>query len=389
MVEKKAPTRKESKKGGRRGRGEGSIYQRKDGRWVASVVLGSGERESFYDFKREIVAEWLTKKLYEKQQGLLATGPRQTTGQFLLHWLENVHKIAVRESTYEMNKCILMKHLLPAFGTIQLRKLSADDIQHFYAKKTKEGMSARYLRIMHNLLHKALKYAERTRRIVRNVSELVDLPRIVKPKRQALTAEQVRQLFHVAQGWWLESLLILAVTSGMRRGELLALHWEDIDFTKKYIDVRRAIIYIPKKGYLESETKTTQSERRVVLTDFAVQALLAHRVQQKRKMLETGHKWSSCQLVFCDETGGYVRFSTLVYQFAALLKAADLPKICFHELRHTVATLLEDLDVSISVRQEILGHATPAQTLGTYTHVRPEKQREAIEKLNRLFVCDA
>ena len=236
--------KKESKKEPRRGRGEGSIYQRKDKRWVGSIVLENGEREYYYHERREMVVEWLAKTLYAKQQGMLATGPKQTTKQFLIYWMENVHKMSVRESTYAMNKCIMYKHIIPMVGDVQLRKLRSDTIQTFYAKKMKEGISSRYLRIMHNLLHKALKYAERTERVARNVSELVDLPRVVKPKRQALTVEQVRLLLQTATELWLGCLLVLAITSGLRRGELLALHWDDIDFVHRRLSVRRALIYI-------------------------------------------------------------------------------------------------------------------------------------------------
>ena len=211
-------------------------------------------------------------------------------------------------------------------------------------------------------------------------------PRVVKPKRQALTVEQVRLLLQTATELWLGCLLVLAITSGLRRGELLALHWDDIDFVHRRLSVRRALIYIPKKGYRESETKTSQSEREVLLTDFAIQSLKAYKKCQGEKRLKAGRSWINKNLVFCNEVGDYVPFSTLVYQFTTLLRLAGLPKICFHELRHTAATLLEDLEISVAVRQEILGHATPVQTLGTYTHVRPEKQREAVDKLNSLFM---
>src|SRR3989440_2738314 len=163
-----------------RGHGEGTIYHRKDGRWVASITLENRKRKYFYGETRKEVQEKLKVALHEQQQGTLPTGPQQTVKQYLEHWLEEVHKPTIRLSTYERYRVILDKHIVPALGHLQVQKLTPQHIQAFYAHLLKEGFSPKTVRITHAVLHKALENAVRWRLVARNVCDDVSLPRQTK-----------------------------------------------------------------------------------------------------------------------------------------------------------------------------------------------------------------
>jgi integrase len=225
----------------RRGHGEGSIYQRSDGRWAASISLEGGKRKTFYGKTRKEVQGQLKTALHQQQQGTLATGPQQKVEQFLTHWLENVHKQSIRSRTYERYEEIVRLHLVPGIGHHQLQKLSPQHLQSFYTQKLEEGLSTTTVISFHNVLHKALETAVRWNLISRNVCDLVSPPRRKRFEIQPLSVEQVQQLLAATRDHRLEALFILALATGMRRGELLGLKWQDINFQTDMLQVRRIL----------------------------------------------------------------------------------------------------------------------------------------------------
>jgi integrase len=241
-----------------RGHGEGSIYQRKDGRWAASITLEGRKRKTFYGKTRKEVQEQLKVALREQQQGTLVTGPQQTMKHYLEHWLEEVHRPAIRFTTYRGYRIFLDKHILPALGHVQVQKLTPQHVQAFYTSKLKGELSAKTVRNIHGLLHKALDNAVRWGLVPRNVCDAVSLPRKTRHEIQPLTRAQAQQLLEAARGHALQGLLTLAITTGMRAGELLALRWQDIDFDGRSLHIRRSMSFIPGKGYVEFEPKTAK-----------------------------------------------------------------------------------------------------------------------------------
>ena len=276
----------------RRGHGEGSIYQRSDGRWAASISLEGGKRKTFYGKTRREVQEQLKTALHEQQKGLFVTGPQQKVGQFLTHWLENVHKQSIRSRTYERYEEIVRLHLVPGIGHHQLQKLSPQHLQSFYTKKLEEGLSTTTVISFHNVLHKALETAVRWNLISRNTCDLVSPPRRKHFEIQPLSTEQVQQLLATARGHRLEALFILALASGLRRGELIGLKWQDINFLTGMLQVRRILTRVPSKlpgkGYVEAEPKTDKGRRSILLPPFVIEALREHRVKQLESKLKAG-----------------------------------------------------------------------------------------------------
>src|SRR2546421_5319319 len=238
----------------RRKHDEGSVFQRKDGRWVAQVRLENGQKKQRY-FKPDQEKEARTalrKMLNEKEQGMLPTGPNQTLKTYLEQWLEQVYKLSViRTSTYNQYRYLINKHIVPVLGYIPLQKLTPQRIQAFYSKKLDEGLSAKTVPHFHTVLHKALAQAVKWNLMARNVCDLATPPSLKRHEMKPLTPEQAQRLLEVAREHKLEALLTLAVTTGMRRGELLALHWQDIDFNEGSLYIQRTISRVGKFGLVE------------------------------------------------------------------------------------------------------------------------------------------
>ncbi|HLI06515.1 MAG TPA: tyrosine-type recombinase/integrase [Ktedonobacteraceae bacterium] len=368
----------------RRANGEGSVFQRKDGRWVMQIWLGDKYKQTYVKSQKEGI-QALKKAQQELEQGTLATGPRRKLGEYVEDWLENVHKDKLRLSTYVKYKK-LIKYIVAELGNVWLQKLTPEQVQRFYTKlgKKKEdggrGLSPKTIHEVHGVLHLALKNAVRWSLISRNVCDLVSPPRLVKPDIKPLTMEQAKNLLEVVRGHRLETLLTMALTTGMRRGELLALRWSDVNLEEGTVIVKHTVDYIARYGYVENEAKTEAGRRMIILPAFVVDMLKKHRVQQLELRLKAGDSWQNLDLVFTGLHGGYFNPRYMPKLFNKVLVEAGLPHICFHNLRHSAATLLLSMGVNIKMVQEILGHSDIVVTLGIYGHLLPAMHEEAMSK---------
>lgn len=377
----------------KRSNNEGSVYyEASRKRWVAAVSteLGGKKRKKFY-FKTE--REAIRKRnemLRELEQGMLATGPQRKLGEYLEDWIENVHKDELRISTYVKYKK-LIKYVVPELGNVQLQKLTPEGVRRFYTKMGKEGgvrkkgLSSKTVHEIHGVLHLALENAVRWGYVSRNVCDLVDAPRIVSREPTPLTLEQAQAFLESVRQHRLEVLLTVAVVTGMRRGELVALRWSNIDFKGKTLLVLHTVDYIPKYGYVETEPKTKAGKRMVNLPDFLIEMLKQHRTRLLEQQLKQGVTWESRDLVFPDLQGGYFNPGYLDKLFAKLLRLAGVPHMPFHDLRHSAATILLSMGVNIKVIQQLLGHSDIAITLRVYGHLLPSMQEEAVEKWEDVY----
>jgi integrase len=370
----------------RRKHDEGSIFQRKDGRYVAQVRLENGQKKQRY-FKTEKEANTaLRKMLNEKEQGTLPTGPNQTLKAYLEQWLEQRYKLsAIRAGSYNTYRGSIYNHIIPVLGYIQLQKLTPQQVQAFYTKKLSEGLSVRTVSHFHALLHNALTQAVTWNLIARNVCDLVTCPTPKRHEMKPLTTEQAQRLLEVARKHQLKALLTVAVATGMRRGELLALHWQDVDFNEGCLHVKHSVSRIGKFGLVESDPKTHSSERKITLPGFVIDALKKHQEHLAELRVKAGGEWKEMDIVFCNMHGGYIEPSNLHKAFKKLLERAELPNIRFHDLRHSAASFLAKLNIHPKVVQEILGHSTISMTMDIYSHMFPSTHQEAMGKLDDLF----
>lgn len=375
----------------RRGHHEGSVYyDASRDRWVAVVTVELGKRKKFRFKTKQEALQKKNEMLRELEQGTLATGPQRKLKDYLEDWLENVHKDNVRLTTYVKYKKQI-KYVVAELGEVWLQKLTPEQVRRFYTKlgKKKEeggrGLSSKTIHEVHGLLHLALKNAVRWGYVSRNVCDLVEPPRIVSREATPLTLEQAQALLEKVREHRLEVLLTVAVVTGMRRGELLALRWSHVDLNRRLLLVLRTVDYIPKYGYVETEPKTSAGKRQIILPDFLVALLRQHRAGLLEQQLKLGDAWENYDLVFPNLHGTYFNPGYLDKLFARLLREADVPHMHFHDLRHSAATILLSMGVNIKVIQELLGHSDIAITLRVYGHLLPSMQGQAVEKWEDVF----
>jgi integrase len=360
-------------------RGAGSVYLRKDGRYAAEIKL-DGKTRTFYGKTQKEAYDKMQQALYEQKQGTLILGPQQTVKQYLEYWLENVHKPLVRSVTYVMRKGIVKNHLLPALGHLKLRNLKPEHVETLYAKMLKEGYQPSTIDLIHRVLSNALGHAVRRGLLARNVCTIVSSPRIPEQDRNTLTVEQAHTLMEVAKGHRLEALLLVAVTTGLRGGELTALKWQDIHFDGRCLLVRHTAHRLPGLGFVENEPKTKSSRRKITLPQLVLDALQQHKMNQDAMKQKAGDKWKNLDLVFPNTVGNYQEANYRQKMFLGFLKEAELPSMRLHDLRHSAATILLSQGVNAKVVQEILGHSSITMTLGIYGHVFPGMQGDAMNK---------
>src|SRR6266487_777476 len=380
MGESMAKQRKRSVRGG------GSVFLRKDGRYEAKFkVEETGKYKSLYASTENEAYRLLEEAKFQQRQGTLATGPVQTVKQFLEYWLEDVEKPTIRLSTYVNNRIIVHKHLIPGLGHIKLQKLTSQQVQSFYAKRLREGTAASRIKQFQGVLHKALKHAKRVKLVSSNVTEDVDLPKYEAYTSHILNPEQARLLLEKARERNLDVLLAVAVGTGMREGEILGLRWSDIDLVKGTLQVARTLNYLPKYHFVEGKPKTKSSERNILLPQFLLDLLKKQRVLQREKKLKVGTEWIDRDLVFSNRRGDFIIHTRLRRQFYRLLDEVGLPRMHFHDLRHSAATILISMGVPANVVQELLGHSNVATTLGIYGAVLPSMQKDVVDKMDGLF----
>lgn len=371
----------------RRGNNEGTIKRRSDGRWEARLTLPDGKRKSLYGKTRQEVARLLAAATRERDRGaLIASDERQTFATFLSGWLQRVQP-TVRPRTWNRYR-ELLAHATDRLGGAALGKLTAAQVEHLYAHLLQqEGLSSTTVHHLHTVLHHALSDALRKGLVAHNVCTLVDAPRMRRHRAAPLSPGQAQTLLATAahEGVRLEALYVLALTTGMRQGELLALHWADMDLDAAALHVR-GTLQRSRGALTVAEPKTAHSRRRVALTGLAVAALRTHRARQLEERLLLGPEWEDHDLVFCRLDGRPLDGTNLLRtDFYPLLERAGLPRVRFHDLRHSAATLLLAQGIHPKIVSELLGHTTIRVTMDIYSHVLPDMQREAVAAMERLL----
>jgi len=375
----------------RRGNAEGSVYKRQDGRWTASISLGHAggkrRRKEIHGKTRREVAEKLAAALRARQQGLPIVGERLTLAAFLTRWLEDSARPTLRPRTFASYKMIVNYHLSPALGRVALARLTPDAVQRYLNEKRAAGLSARSVQYHHAVLRRALNQAERWGLVPRNVARLVSPPRVEHPEPQPLTPEQARAFLAAVSEDRLAPLYALALGLGARQGELLGLTWADVDLVGHTLAIRRTLQRYDGGWHLDPP-KTERSRRSIALPATLVEMLRVHRSRQLEERLRAGPAWQGekwGELVFANEIGEPLPGSQLTRRFQAVLAALGLPRQRFHDLRHAAATFMLSEGVSLRTTMELLGHSTIAVTANTYSHVLPELQRDATERVSALL----
>jgi integrase len=355
-----------------RGKGEGSIYRRNsDGRWVAQIEAGrapSGRRRYARAVRRtRREAQAALKELIRAADAGLTPGQSSTVETFLGWWLD--HALGdVSDATKARYRRAVNDWITPHIGAIRLNKLSPAHVQMMMVRLEEAGLSPKSRSLARDVLARALRWAEQTNVVGRNVARIVQGPRSTRKISDALTATEAAAVLAQARGERLEALAVVALRLGLRQGEALGLRWQDVDLDRGELTVARS--------------KTRAGERTVPLVAGTVAALREQRRRQLEERVAAGPLWIDTGLVFTTQQGKPIHPRIALAWWHKLTEAAGVGRRRFHAARHTTAVLLLDQGVPLEVVSSVLGHTNLSITSDTYARVTADAKRRALTKLD-------
>jgi integrase len=374
----------------KRANGEGCISRRKDGTWCAVATIGRNQdgklkQKFLYGRTRQEVANKLNETMHTLKQGTYIEPTNVTVEKWLKTWLEEYKRPKVRAITYQSYNYEARAHILPAIGRIKLKDLRPFHLQAFYNEKFNQGLSAQTVKYLHLIIHSALEQAIKNQIIIHNVSKACELPREKTQEARAFSEKELSLFLEAIERDRLKAAFIVLLGTGLRRSELLALRWDNVNLKEGIITVKERLVWLAGKGFDFDLPKTDKSRRTIPLPNDITAELKAHKVRQAKEKLKLGELYQDNGLVFTTILGTPINPRNLERTYKTLLKKAGLPVIKLHSLRHTYATRLLEVGESLKVVQELLGHSRISTTADIYSHVSPELKREAAAKLNGLF----
>lgn len=375
----------------------GHIRQRGKGAYAVIIELGRDaegkRRQKWHNVRgtKKDAENELVKQLNALQTGSYVEPTRLRVGQFLRRWLDDYAKPKVAAKTFERYDEIVRLHLLPHIGHIRLEKLHPLKIQELYAKMLKEGrndgrggLSPRTVLHHHRVLREALQQAVRSLLLSRNPADAVQPPRPERSDVSTLDSKRASELIELAKPTRLYLPILMALATGARRGEVLALRWKDVDLRSGVATIRQSLEQT-KAGIRFKSPKTKRSTRSIQLPAFAVSALKQHRSEQAAQRLKLGEAYRNLGLVMARPDGSAWNPGSFSAGFIDFAKRHGFEGLAFHQLRHTHATLLLGLNVHPKIVSERLGHSHIGLTMDTYSHVMPNMQREAAEMIDAVL----
>ena len=375
----------------RRHYGDGSLYRRRDGRWIgaffAPTVSGGSRRVTVSGRTREEARDKMRKAQQDASTGMPVPDEVWKLGPYLEYWLENFVKRNRRPATYNLYEMNIRLYLIPGLGNQKLTTLSVATVQRFLNQRLEKGDSVRKVQVMRTVLSAALTRAVREELISRNVARLVELPEWRPGPVRPWTADEARRFLAACKPDPLYVAFVLLLLYGLRRGEVLGLRWQDIDFEAGTIRVEQQLQQVGGQMHL-GPVKTQAGRRKLPLLKLARDALEAQVKTQARYRAAMGSAWPQTDLIFTTRTGRPVGPRNFVRSFRRICEANDIRLIKLHHVRHTVASLLKALGVPARDAQIILGHSRLAVTLEIYTHTDDEAQLDALTRLHDLFAED-
>lgn len=366
--------------GKKRANGEGTVYKLKSGKWKAVVTVG--RKPNGRPIRRSKTAEShhaARTHLDALRQLPAHESPRMTVGEYLGKWLADVIEPELGPNTVASFKQQVNLHLIPRLGSLRLSTLKPLQVQSFLAEMLRDGVPSATRSYVYRVLNQALKRAEKLDLIAFNPCDRVDRPAHTKKGIQPFTVDEMRKIIKDREPHSLHAYYVLGFTTGMRQGEMCGLWWEDVDLKRGVLHVRRQLIYGTRERTFAAP-KTPHSIRSIEIPEQTVDALESRRKLMLREGL------AACRTVFSTRNGTPLSpqvFST--QHWKPLLARLEIPHRGFHHVRHSYATMALGAGVAINVVSHVLGHATPAITLGVYAHALPTHQKQSTEALQKLL----
>ncbi|MFC6695955.1 tyrosine-type recombinase/integrase [Nocardioides daphniae] len=372
----------------KRSNGEGSIYQRKDGRWVGELYVNQSDgrrvRRQVYGKTRKEAETKLADLRSKSDNGVPIPSTQLTLERFLGEWLEQIVAPRVRPNTLSHYAFHIDKYLVPDLGTRQLGKLTAREVRLYLDSLGRAGRGVRTIRYVHATLRAALEDAVREELIEKNVAKLVRPPSAPRAERQPLTVDEVKVLFRQSRDNRLHALLVVIALLGLRRSEALGLRWEDVDLEAGTLTVNQGLHRVDGKLQV-MPTKTARSRRTLPLPDVVAEVLRDHRDHQEKERVDLAERWPSSGFVFTTPIGTPIDPDNCSKFVQASLKAAGVRKVRMHDFRHGCVSVLLALGVPPRIVMEIAGHSALEMTMNVYAHVSLDDKRDALNKLGGLF----
>lgn len=341
--------------------------------------------------KKEDAEKFLTKKLSELDTGLLIDTKKIKFGEYLDYWLKEYCYNNLSINTIEGYEQYINRHIKPSLGNIQLDKLKPLQLQTFYSEKLengkingKGGLSKQTVRTLHRIIHGALTQAVKWQLVVRNVADCVEPPKPKKYEAKFLDDEQTNLIINKIKDTDIYIPVIIAIYTGMRRGEVLGLSWQNINFEKKYIRVVQELS-CTKQGLKILPPKTNKSIRNIAIPDTLVKILKNHKAEQIKNKLLFGSKYQNPDMVCTYQNGKLFYPKRFSAKFNEFLRKNDLPVIRFHDLRHSHASLLVKIGIQPKVISERLGHSNIGITMDLYSHLYENADIEVADMFDKII----
>jgi len=381
------------RKATRNAQGAGSIRQRKDGKWEARYTVGRNPgtgkqiQKSVYGDTEQEVRKKLTQATAAIDAGTYMEPSKMTVKAWLDIWLVEYVEGVVKISTLYSYQMQCRNHIKPALGAVKLSSLNAHTIQSLYNKLHREkGLSAKTVKNIHGILHKALKQAVLLGYIKVNPTDACVLPRVVKQEIKPLDEVGIAKFLKAIKGHNYEALYLVTLFTGMRQGEALGLTWDSIDFKNKTILIYQQLQRDKQKGggCYYAPLKNDKS-RLISPPPFILEALREHRRRQLELRLRAGELWDNSNLVFTNEIGEHLVHQTVHRNFKVIVAALGFPAARFHDLRHTYAVAALQAGDDVKTVQDNLGHHTAAFTLDVYGHVTEKMKQDSADRMQRFY----
>ncbi len=366
----------------KRGRNEGTIFKKANGTWRAQASV-EGRRISYTAGSRAECQDWLRNMLNQIDQGMTFEGRNLTLSEFLEEWIEIKKNVLRSKTGYQYEKLISL-YIRPMLGRIKLKDLNLRVVNKFYESLLNRGIGVSNIGYTHRVLHAALEEAVKNGIIGRNPAHGATVPRLKHKEMKILNEQQVGHFLVAASNSRYKTLYHLAVTTGMRFSELRGLSWSDIDWIKGSITVNRQIQDIYKQGSVSGAPKTNSGIRTILLGETTLNELKEHKQRLEVEKSKACDSWQENDLIFPSRIGTPFISISLHKDFEKVLKAANLQRIRFHDLRHTAASLMLNHGIPALVVSKILGHSNPSVTLNVYAHSTLDMQSTAASVMDEI-----